>query len=169
MNIDSIASPLYVSTFDTAFGPFSLAVDDRERVVATAFGAADALMPRFAGRVTAGGEAHGHPAREQLRAWFEGRVRSFDLQLAPEETAFQKTVWMRLRAIPYGTTTSYGTLARELHSSPRAVGRAVVTNPVCVIVFCHRVIGTDGSLTGFAYGEPLKRRLLELESALLLV
>jgi methylated-DNA-[protein]-cysteine S-methyltransferase len=70
-----------------------------------------------------------------------------------------------LRKIPSGETRSYGELARQLGSSPRAVGRANATNPICLIVPCHRVIGADGSMTGYAFGEKIKRRLLEIESA----
>ena len=86
------------------------------------------------------------------------------MPLAPAGTAFQQRVWKALLRIPFGRTRSYGEIARELRSSARAVGRANSTNPVCLIVPCHRVIGADGSLTGFAFGEDLKRRLLEHEA-----
>jgi methylated-DNA-[protein]-cysteine S-methyltransferase len=70
-----------------------------------------------------------------------------------------------LRKIPRGETRSYGEIARQLGSSPRAVGRANATNPICLIVPCHRVVGADGTMTGYAFGEETKRRLLALEGA----
>jgi methylated-DNA-[protein]-cysteine S-methyltransferase len=104
-------------------------------------------------------------ARNQVLAYFAGRRREFDLQLAPPGTPFQQRVWALLRAIPYGETRTYGQIATQLGNpaAARAVGRANATNPICVIVPCHRVIGASGALTGFAFGNDLKRRLLELE------
>ena len=83
-------------------------------------------------------------------------------------TPFQQAVWSALRKIPFGKTASYGEVAATLGrpGAARAVGRANGTNPVCVIVPCHRVIGADGSLTGFAFGEKIKRQLLSLEGAM---
>ncbi len=116
----------------------------------------------------------GHPvlaaAREQLAEYFAGDRRTFDLPLAPRGTAFQQAVWMRLRGIPYGTTRSYGQVAEELGLPPgasRAVGLANGANPLSVVVPCHRVVGADGSLTGFGGGLERKRFLLDLESDLL--
>jgi methylated-DNA-[protein]-cysteine S-methyltransferase len=103
--------------------------------------------------------------RTQLRGYFAGRRRTFDLRLAPDGTAFQQSVWAALREIPYGETRSYGELARQLGTSPRAVGRANATNPICLIVPCHRVVGADGTMTGYAFGEKIKHRLLALEGA----
>lgn len=88
------------------------------------------------------------------------------LPLAPRGTAFQRRVWDALLAIPYGETRTYGELAAELGSSPRAIGTAVGKNPISVIVPCHRVLGADGSLTGYAGGLDRKETLLELEGAL---
>lgn len=101
----------------------------------------------------------------QLAEYFAGARREFDLPLAPRGTAFQQRVWEELRRIPYGETISYAELARRVGrpGASRAVGRANATNPIAVIVPCHRVIGSDGALTGYAGGEPLKRALLELE------
>ena len=103
--------------------------------------------------------------RRQLDEYFAGARRSFDLPLAPEGTEFQRRVWLALREIPYGETTSYGDLAGRLGrpGASRAVGRANATNPIPIVIPCHRVIGADGSLTGFGGGIDLKRRLLELE------
>jgi methylated-DNA-[protein]-cysteine S-methyltransferase len=103
----------------------------------------------------------------QLEEYFDGARRSFQLALAPQGTAFQLKVWQALRQIPYGETTSYGELARRLGvpGGARAVGLANGSNPLPIIVPCHRVIGSDGSLTGFGGGLPIKHALLSLEGA----
>ncbi len=104
----------------------------------------------------------------QLGEYFAGRRRSFDLPLAPRGTEFQRRVWRALTGIPYGTTISYGELARRIGrpSASRAVGLANGANPLPIVVPCHRVIGADGSLTGFGGGLPIKRKLLALEGSL---
>lgn len=103
----------------------------------------------------------------QLREYFSGQRRRFDLPLAPEGTQFQKKVWRALRRIPYGETWSYGQVARCIGkpAASRAVGAANGQNPLPIVVPCHRVIGADGSLTGFGGGLKIKRQLLELESS----
>lgn len=113
-------------------------------------------------------EKNHKPFREvvrQLEAYFAGNRRTFDLPLRPEGTGFQRTVWTALQAIPYGETWSYGQLARYIGKpqAMRAVGAANGQNPIPVIIPCHRVIGADGSLTGFGGGLPIKKKLLELE------
>ncbi len=107
-------------------------------------------------------------AHVQLNEYFQGKRRVFDLQLDPRGTSFERDVWARLRAIPYGATTSYGAIASALglKNGARAVGRANGANPLPIVIPCHRVIGTDGRLTGFGGGLPLKRALLELEGAI---
>lgn len=107
-------------------------------------------------------------ARDELVAYFDGRLRTFTLPLAPNGTDFQRRVWQALRAIPFGTTISYAALARRVNSSAavRAVGAANGRNPIPIIVPCHRVIGSDGSLTGFGGGLDRKRWLLRHEGAL---
>ena len=107
------------------------------------------------------------PAITQLREYFAGTRRHFELALAPRGTPFQLAVWQLLRAIPYGQTMSYGEIARGLGrpEAARAVGLANGANPLPIIVPCHRVIGADGSLTGFGGGLPIKRALLQLEGA----
>lgn len=107
-------------------------------------------------------------ARAQLDAYFAGRLRQFDLSLAPNGTEFQRRVWLALRAIPFGTTISYGALARRVGNgaAARAVGAANGQNPIPIIVPCHRVIGSNGSLTGFGGGLDRKRWLLNHEGAL---
>lgn len=106
-------------------------------------------------------------AARQLMEYFAGSRRCFDLPLAPRGTPFQLAVWRALLSIPYGETVSYGELAQRLGTpgAARAVGVANGANPLPVIVPCHRVIGADGSLTGFGGGLPIKRALLALERA----
>ncbi len=101
----------------------------------------------------------------QLAAYFSGQRTDFDLPLVLAGTPFQQRVWSALRCIPYGTTVSYGQLARRLGMprASRAVGHANARNPISIIVPCHRLIGTDGSLTGYGGGLDRKRFLLDLE------
>ena len=107
-------------------------------------------------------------ATAQLGAYFDGSLQGFDLPLAPRGTPFQQRVWAALREIPYGTTISYGELARRIGkpAAVRAAGGANARNPLAVVVPCHRVIGSDGSLTGFGGGMERKQWLLEHEGAL---
>ena len=104
--------------------------------------------------------------QRQIDEYAAGTRRDFDLELAMEGPEFDKTVWKALLDIPFGTTTSYGAIARAIGQpgAARAVGAANGANPIALIVPCHRVIGSDGSLTGFGGGLPLKRRLLEHEA-----
>jgi len=101
----------------------------------------------------------------QLGEYFQGVRKVFELDLAPRGTPFQRRVWAALLEIPFGATLSYGALARRLGNPllTRAVGTANGANPIGIIIPCHRVIGADGSLTGYAGGLPLKQALLELE------
>ncbi len=156
----------YHSTFSTPTGAFTLAVNAAGAVVAAGFGPPDALPlpPAECHLISDTGLAAA--AREQVLDYFSGRRREFDLALAPAGSEFQLRVWQALQKIPFGKTRSYGELARQLGSSARAVGRANATNPICVIVPCHRVIGADGSLTGYSGGMDNKRWLLTHEGAL---
>lgn len=101
----------------------------------------------------------------QLRSYFAGRLKDFDLPLAPEGTSFQLAVWERLCDIPYGATMSYGELARQVGNprASRAVGLANGSNPIPIVIPCHRVIGSNGKLTGYGGGLPIKEKLLALE------
>ena len=114
-------------------------------------------------------EASDHPllqqAARELAAYFAGERTTFDVALDLAGTAFQREVWQRLCAVPYGETTTYGALARAMGDigRARAVGRATATNPVAIIVPCHRLVGAAGSLTGFSGGLDRKRYLLKLE------
>ena len=105
-------------------------------------------------------------AVQQFRAYFQGELKKFDLKLNPSGTDFQKKVWEKLLEIPYGATTSYLKLSRDLgdEKAIRAVASANARNPLWIVVPCHRVIGSDGSLTGYAGGLHRKQWLLELEN-----
>jgi methylated-DNA-[protein]-cysteine S-methyltransferase len=109
-------------------------------------------------------------ATTQLEEYFDRRRQVFDLPLAPAGTAFQQRVWQALLDIPYGATTSYGEIARRLGHPPgasRAVGLANGSNPISIIIPCHRVVGANGSLIGYGGGLDRKRYLLDLERDLL--
>jgi len=109
-------------------------------------------------------------ARGQLAEYFAGEREVFDLPLAPAGTDFRQAVWAELRKIPYGTTTTYGAIANSLgltgHGA-RAVGHANGSNPIAVVVPCHRVVGSNGNLTGYGGGLERKRALLALEHSAL--
>jgi methylated-DNA-[protein]-cysteine S-methyltransferase len=155
----------HFSVFATPVGRFSVAVDDSGAVAATAFGSREALRDRLKGAALVADARRTGAARRQVTAWFHGKRRDFSVGLSPAGTPFQKKVWAALRRIPYGETRSYGDVARTVGSSARAVGRANATNPICLFIPCHRVIGSDGSLTGYAFGEKTKLRLLRFEGA----
>ena len=106
-----------------------------------------------------------HETRAQLKAYFAGKLRQFDLPLAPHGTDFQQRVWLELLRIPYGATASYGQIAQRVGAAnaSRAVGAANGQNPISIVVPCHRVIGANGSLTGYGGGLPVKRFLLDHE------
>ncbi|MEA2133274.1 MAG: methylated-DNA-[protein]-cysteine S-methyltransferase [Solirubrobacteraceae bacterium] len=152
------------STLTTPIGELLLTADDD--------GALTAVDLPNRHRDTAGLERddeHLAAARRQLTEYFAGERTTFDLPLAPAGTPFQVRVWDLLRRIPYGETASYGELAEELgqggrdHRLARAVGAANGRNPLAIVVPCHRVIGADGTLTGYAGGLECKRALLDLE------
>ena len=106
-------------------------------------------------------------ALRQLQAYFDGKLTRFDLPLAPEGTPFEQRVWAAMRQIPHGQTRSYGDLAHEVGSAPRAIGRACGRNPIPIVIPCHRVLGRNG-LGGYSGegGLGTKTRLLALEGAL---
>ncbi len=156
------------TTFSTPVGPFSCALDATGAVVATALGDLAALRTRLpAGCHLLDHKRAGSSVRKQVAEYFAGERRRFDLRLAAAGTPFQQRVWAELTTIPFGETRSYREIAIALGrpTAARAVGRANATNPICLIVPCHRVIGADGSLTGFAFGEAIKRRLLDHEQS----
>ena len=101
----------------------------------------------------------------QLNEYFQGHRKQFDIPITPNGTPFQQKVWAALLAIPYGKTLSYAELAHRIdnHKAYRAVGQANNKNPIAIIIPCHRVIGKNGSLTGYASGIDIKNKLLKLE------
>ena len=155
---------LRYATLDSPLGPVLVAGDAAGLRHISFLAGTRALQPP-AGWVR--DEAPLAEALRQLRAYFAGAQRDFDLPLAPQGTAFQQCVWRALREIPYGETTSYGELARRIGrpSASRAVGAANGRNPLPIVVPCHRVIGATGRLTGYAGGLHLKEGLLALEQA----
>jgi methylated-DNA-[protein]-cysteine S-methyltransferase len=160
-------APYLATTFSTALGPFSVAATSDGALVGAAFGDVDALAARLPTYATLAVAAGAPPLREAelaLTSYLAGCIQELDVPLAPIGSEFQLRVWAALRRIERGVTRTYGELARELGTSPRAVGRANATNPVCVVIPCHRVTGAGGALTGFAFGLEKKAQLLALEA-----
>lgn len=153
----------YATSFLTSFGSFSVAVDTSGAVVGSAFGDIEVLTKRIGYTSLVVDERRTRAAVREISDFLAGKRRDFTVPVAARGTEFQHKVWSELRAIPFGQTRSYGQIAKSLGSSARAVGRANATNPVCLLTPCHRVVGADGSLTGFAFGEDVKRRLLAIE------
>lgn len=170
----STASPntSWFDRLDSPVGPLFAAVDGEGALVRLTFlDTADDEASEL-GRLTAadGAAPRRSPERcravaEQLAEYFAGRRREFDLPLAPRGTDFQRAVWSELVRVPYGSTISYGELAGRVGRAraSRAVGGANNRNPLPIVVPCHRVIGADGSLTGYGGGLGRKRALLTLE------
>ncbi len=150
--------PLRTATLPTPLGALSLVSDGDALIAATFDGAPPDVPP--------GDDAVLTDARRQLTAYFEGEPVAFTLPVRTQGTPFQERVWAALRDIPHGETISYGTLAARLGApgAAQAVGAANGQNPVAVVVPCHRVVGADGALTGYAGGLERKRALLDLES-----
>ena len=138
---------------ETPFGAAWAAIDD------------DGALAAFTFRQPENDLGENPEVARQLREFFAGNRREFGLAMAPEGTDFQKRVWAELLKIPFGETISYGELARRIGDpmASRAVGHANSRNPIALIVPCHRVIGVDGTLTGYAGGLQLKERLLHWE------
>ena len=164
-NIGFIIDPMriYYTWFESPIGPLLLAgADSKLKLVSFAKGKhARQVHPDWIEDASVFADAI-----DQLQRYFAGNLETFDLPLLLEGTAFQKKVWTALKNIPYGETISYKTLAQRVGSpkAVRAVGAANGANPIPIILPCHRVIGNDGSLTGFGGGLPLKQKLLALES-----
>jgi len=163
---------LYVDSFPSPVAEILLAVDERGAVKHLEFVAPSVGRTRehHLARYERSGEvafdaAPGAEARRQVEQYFAGDRTRFELELAGDGTPFQREVWRALVAIPFGATTSYGELAARIGrpNASRAVGRANGTNPIALVVPCHRVIGVNGSLTGYAGGVDIKRALLDFE------
>ena len=162
------SGPVAIEEIDTPIGPLTAAVDEKGRLLSLEFSSRTRLEPT-AGEAGERARAGLQRVANELHAYFAGKRRKFTFPLAPRGTEFQRRVWDELLRIPYGATVSYGELAARVGnpSAQRAVARANATNPIAVVVPCHRVIGADGTLTGYGGGLDKKRRLLELEGALL--
>jgi methylated-DNA-[protein]-cysteine S-methyltransferase len=151
---------------DSPVGPLEV-VSDGESITHVLFVDDDVAMLPNAMTSSTPKDAVLAEAQRQLTAYFAGELDEFDLPLAPVGTAFQRRVWHELEQIPYGETASYGEIAVRLGLPPgasRAVGTANGSNPIAIVVPCHRVIGANGTLTGYAGGLHRKRYLLDLES-----
>jgi methylated-DNA-[protein]-cysteine S-methyltransferase len=163
-----VNSALFRSTLSTPAGALQLAVNADGKLV-------EILLPNREPAAASVAASHAvslgmRAACDQLREYFLGKRRVFDLPLEPAGSPFQQKVWAALLAVPYGATTSYGAIATALGlvNGARAVGHANGANPIPIVIPCHRVIGSDGCLTGYGGGLPLKRILLEHEGAIAL-
>ena len=154
----------YYTTVESPYGPVLLAGHEAGLTRANFSDGTHPLTPEAAWRRERGPLL---AAAEQVEAYFAGQLREFDLALDLHGTAFQIRVWEALLEIPFGQTTTYGKLAGRIGkpTAARAVGAANGSNPIPLIVPCHRVIGADGSLTGYGEGLPIKAGLLALEGA----
>lgn len=161
----------YLEAIDTEVGPITFAVDGDGALLWVEFGDGDYLRTieeqlAAEGYTLTRDSERTARARRELEEYARGERTKFEIPVVLRGTPWQVTVWQALMRIPYGETRTYGELAREVGKSPaaaRAVGRANATNRIPVVVPCHRVIGADGSLTGFAGGTHLKERLLDHE------
>lgn len=157
----------YAHRFDTSISPLCAVVESDQTLTHLLF-AREQDPEDLLASIGEPIEWNAEPCREverQIDQYVRGERRSFDLRIAPHGTAFQRRVWDLLREIPFGETRTYGEIAQSLGKpdSSRAVGRANGANPIVIVIPCHRVIGTDGSLTGFGGGVETKRALLALE------
>jgi len=155
-------TPTFYTQIESPIGPLLLAADDaglRQILFVNGRHPAKPESSWKEDRVP-----HGETIR-QLKAYFAGHLENFDLQLAPEGTPFQLGVWRSLCEIPFGQTISYGELASRIGNpkASRAVGLANGSNPIPIVIPCHRVIGSNGKLTGYGGGLPIKEKLLALE------
>lgn len=157
-----MANALCFSTYPSPIGELLLTSDGR--ALTGLYPASHRAPPRFRGHRD---DAFFTGVRDQLKAYFAGRLEGFEISLSPTGTPFQHRVWDALRAIPYGAQWTYGALAALLGkpSASRAVGLANGKNPLSIIVPCHRVVGANGLLTGYAGGLELKRWLLDHEAS----
>jgi len=175
---DSVNDPVneqdsfYFRQIASPVGGLGILVDGAGRLVRLAFlGRGGDAESAFRAQLAAGDRLTEDPERcaevaRQLGEYFDGKRHRFDLELAPRGTDFQRQVWRSLAEIPFGETRSYADVAERIGRprAVRAVGRANGANPIPIVVPCHRVVGADGSLTGFGGGLEAKRHLLDLEA-----
>ncbi len=152
----------YTNTFENPLGPVMATVNEEGSLVELRICSSKSSY-----------DAQNDPQKtaeveKQIGEYFAGKRNSFDLPLAPKGSQFQDQVWAELLKIPYGSTSTYGTIAKTLGepNASRAVGRANATNPIWLVIPCHRVIGSSGALTGYAGGIDVKEKLLVLEGAI---
>ena len=154
---------LRMTTIDSPIGPLMITLDASGALAYLAF---DGWRNQPAVSEVRGADADFEPIIRQVTGYFAGEVSEFDVDLAPDGNEFQRSVWELLCQIPYGETRTYGELATALgdRSLARSIGTACASNPIALIIPCHRVIGADGSLTGFGGGLDRKEYLLHLEN-----
>ena len=155
----------YYDTFDSPQGRMLLVATDKG--LCGAYFKGQKYFPATRDGKRAPNHALLRQAKRELREYFSGKRKRFDVPLAPEGTPFQQAVWKAIAAVRFGNTISYGELARRARhaGSARAAGAATGRNPLGIIVPCHRILGSNGSLTGYAGGLSRKRALLALEGA----
>lgn len=156
----------YAGTFTTPLGEMVALVDPSGALTHLSFVAANEMPLSTMEPERIWDAERIAPVRQQLDEYFSGRRKRFELALAPPGTAFQQAVWRLLLEIPYGKTVSYGELASAMGrpAAARAVGAANGANPIAIVIPCHRLLGSNGSLTGYAGGLQLKQALLSLEA-----
>jgi O-6-methylguanine DNA methyltransferase len=164
----------FADRIDSPFGELFTAVDEAGAVVRVEFltnRSADDLFARLIheGYTAAWNAKACETVARQLREYFDRDRRRFDLEVEPKGSQFQRRVWEELLKIPYGSTASYGELAVRIGNpkAVRAVGRANATNPIAIVIPCHRIVGRDQSLTGYGGGLAIKQALLSHEGVLL--
>ncbi|POX45928.1 cysteine methyltransferase [Streptomyces sp. Ru71] len=162
-----MTDPTYFTQLDSPLGPLLLTADPDGALTSLS------VPGQKGGRSVLEGWRHDdgpfRAAASQLAAYFAGELKEFDLPLRSHGTVFRERVWAALGSVPYGATTTYGEIAARIgvsRAGVRAVGGAIGANPLLVVRPCHRVIGADGSLTGYAGGLERKTRLLVLEGVL---
>jgi methylated-DNA-[protein]-cysteine S-methyltransferase len=155
-------TPMFYTQIESPVGPLLLAADELGLREILFVNGRHPAKPKTSWK---GDPTPLHETIRQLHAYFAGELENFDLQLAPEGTPFQLGVWRSLCDIPYGKTISYGELASRIGNpkASRAVGLANGSNPIPIVIPCHRVIGSNGKLTGYGGGLPIKEKLLALE------
>jgi methylated-DNA-[protein]-cysteine S-methyltransferase len=156
------------AVLQTPLGPMALVVDEEGAVATLSFLHREPQRPAASSRTVRTRETIAR-VRRQLDEYFDRKRTGFDLPLNPRGNELERRVWAALQAIPYGTTTTYGAIAARLNieNGARAVGRANGANPIPIVIPCHRVIGSNGSLVGYGGGLPIKEALLRLEGVLL--
>lgn len=162
-----LAKPqLYRGHYDSQLGRIDLLVDSNGALLRLDFALPAALYTRVEYANAVSDQESVTPICKQLGEYFAGQRVDFDVELAPAGSVFLKEAWALLRAVPYGTTTTYGALAKAMGKpgSARAIGMANAVNPISIIVPCHRIIAANGALTGYSGGLDKKRGLLILEA-----